>query len=270
MPKYTRKRKYKRKNSKKYRGGNNETYTALIVEPRKHKALSFVVRNILENLDSRWNVIIYYINSNSNFVENLLKTELSDLKTRISTQNLGIDSLSYRDYNNLLVSREFTEKIPTEKYLVFQVDSMINPKYKDLIYKFMKYDYVGAPWTEEEMKFGLDHYSNLLNHDKPYDYSYVGNGGFSLRTKSKMLKIINNAPNIGYINEDLLFSIGSKTEKPYKPSFEEAKEFSIEMIYSPKSFGIHKCWRYLSAEENAKVINDCPSLQTLIDLQGEF
>ena len=44
-------KKYKRKNrriSKRYKGGNN-SYTAVIIEPRKHKALSFVLKNILEN-----------------------------------------------------------------------------------------------------------------------------------------------------------------------------------------------------------------------------
>jgi hypothetical protein len=48
MPKYTRKQK-RRKYSKKQRGGKKEICTAIIVEPRKHKALSFVLKNILEN-----------------------------------------------------------------------------------------------------------------------------------------------------------------------------------------------------------------------------
>ena len=269
MPKYTRKQK-RRKNSKKQRGGNKEICTAIIVEPRKHKALSFVLKNILENLDSNWNVRVYHGNKNKEFVENILKTNFADFSKRISAENLGFEDLKGRGYSELFMSSEFTEKIPTETFLVFQTDCMINSKHRGLIHKFMKYDYVGAPWKDIEMKQWIDHYSSVLNHDKPYDYSYVGNGGFSLRKKSKMLKILKSVDNFSDINEDVLFSIGSKTEKPYKPSTEEAKEFAIEMIYSPKSFGIHKCWRYLSVEENAKVINDCPGLQTLIDLQGEF
>lgn len=61
------------------------------------------------------------------------------------------------------------ENIPTETFLIFQTDTLINPKYKDLIYEFIDYDYVGAPW--------------ISNGD-------VGNGGLSLRKKSKMIEII--------------------------------------------------------------------------------
>ena len=35
-------------------------YTAVIVEPREHKALSFVLNNFLENLSDEWNIIIMH------------------------------------------------------------------------------------------------------------------------------------------------------------------------------------------------------------------
>ena len=45
-----------------------ERSTAIIVEPRKHRALGFVVKNVLENLNSNWTVRIYHGNGNENFV----------------------------------------------------------------------------------------------------------------------------------------------------------------------------------------------------------
>jgi len=226
----------------------SEPCTAIIVEPRKHRALAFVVRNILENLDKFWSVRIYHGTENAEFTQNLLAEELADLQDRISLENLGVADLpTARAYSEILTSKKFTEGIPTETFLVFQTDSMINPRNKDLIHKFMKYDYVGAPW--------------------PWDWLQVGNGGFSLRKRSKMLGIINTSPPLLGQYEDHYFSLGSSLVRPFKPSAEEAREFSIEQIYTPKSFGIHKAWIH-KPEKTEQLCADCPGLDTLISLQG--
>jgi hypothetical protein len=223
-------------------------HTAIIVEPRKHKALSFVIRNILENLPDNWNVLIHHGNLNQTFVENLLDTELSFWRSRITLKNLGIDNLpTPMTYSRILASREFTEKIPTETFIIFQTDSMINPNHKDLLGKFLKYDYVGAPW--------------------PWDHLKVGNGGFSLRKRSKMLKIIHTTEPYYGAYEDQYFSVGSRIAQSYKPTREEAMEFSIEQVYSPRSFAIHNAWKYLP-EKVEQMCKDCPGLDTLMSLQG--
>jgi hypothetical protein len=36
-------------------------YTAIMVEPRKHRALEFVMKNFTENLSNNWNFIIYHL-----------------------------------------------------------------------------------------------------------------------------------------------------------------------------------------------------------------
>jgi hypothetical protein len=231
-------------------GVESEPCTAIIVEPRKHRALAFVVRNVLENLEATWSVRIYHGTGNSEFVKKLLETELADLHQRITLADLGVADLpTARAYSEILTSKKFTRSIPTETFLVFQTDSMINPRNKDLIHKFMKYDYVGAPW--------------------PWDWLQVGNGGFSLRKRSKMLAIIDTAPPFTGQYEDHYFSIGSMAVRPFKPSAEEAREFSIEQIYTPKSFGIHKAWIH-KPEKTEQLCADCPGLDVLISLQGVF
>jgi hypothetical protein len=45
---------------------NRNKYTALIIEPRKHKALEFVLKNFLENLSNEWSIIIFHGNLNKN------------------------------------------------------------------------------------------------------------------------------------------------------------------------------------------------------------
>jgi hypothetical protein len=190
-------------------------------------------------------VRIYHGTNNSEFVQELLKKDLADLASRISLENLGVDNLpTARSYSEILTDRKFVEGIPTETFLVFQTDSMINPRNKDLLGKFMKYDYVGAPWP----------------------WKKVGNGGFSLRKKTKMLEILRASPPPNEY-EDHIFSYGTDSVKPWKPDFEEAKEFSVETVYSPRSFGIHKVWVHLP-NAVGQLCSDCPGLQTLMDLQG--
>ena len=46
------------------------------------------------------------------------------------------------------------------------------------------------------------------------------------------------------INEDIYFSIHTTN----KPSLEEAKNFSIEMLYNDKAFGIHKAYNYVKLD----------------------
>jgi hypothetical protein len=222
--------------------------TAVIVEPRKHKALSFVVKNVLENLSEEWNVIIYHIDFNEHFVKELLKNELNEFSSRIILENLGVDNLTFQDYNRLILDTNFISKIPTETYLIFQTDSIINSRYKDLIYTFLKYDYVGAPWRNGE----------------------VGNGGFSLRKKSKSLEVTKrfNIPKDIDIHEDMYYSDGGNNL--YKPPFELACLFSIETVYSKVFFGVHGPWKHHDEKTVKEMCENCPGLSELISLQGVF
>lgn len=230
-------------------GGDN-LYTAFIIEPRKHKALRFVLNNILENLDNRWNIIIFHGNLNKEYIENIINTSLEQYRDRISLQSLNIDDLSLYQYNNLLTSKEFYNNIPTEMFLVFQTDSMINPKNKDKIYDFINYDYVGAPWINQQNFFK----DNL------------GNGGFSLRRKSKMLEIIDKVPYNGFAPEDVYFSLPPPNIQINKPTMEQGKKFSSEEAWDKESFGIHKVWNFV---HNHDILYDeIPELKELIELQG--
>jgi len=218
--------------------------TAIIIEPRQHKALSFVLKNILENLDANWAIQIYHGNNNREFVQEIVENELLIYTSRITLINLGVENLTSNQYSKIMLDRKFIEGIPTETFLVFQTDSMINPRYKDLIYTFLKYEYVGAPWTN----------------------GMVGNGGFSLRRKSKSLKCITE--NILSTNEDLWYSL--PVHGLYKPPCELASLFSIETVYSKVFFAVHNAWKYHSPAIVDEMCENCPGLSKLIKLQGVF
>jgi hypothetical protein len=223
----------------------HKNYTAVIIEPREHKALSFVLKNFLENLSDNWTILIMHGEKNVDFVNNIIDNDLSNYKHRIQLQNLHVDNLTIDDYNQLLLSEYFYQYIPTEIFLIFQTDTMICNTQK--LDDFLQYDYVGAPWLDS------------IQTDK-----VGGNGGLSIRRKSKMLEKIRHCEHTKNQYEDKFFS--NSCGNLYFPHFEKAKEFAIETVYHDKSFGIHKPWPYLKKEELESVAKQCRNFNTLVEL----
>jgi hypothetical protein len=228
-------------------------YTALIIEPRKHKALEFVLNNFLYNLSNDWQIIIFHGNNNIEYIKNIFNKLDIIYPNRITNLiNLNIDNLHFTQYNNLFFSETLYSYIPNEIFIVFQTDSIILNDNKDLINLFLDFDYIGAPWRNKE----------------------VGNGGFSIRKKSKMLEIlkIKGCPrNQDNVNEDQYFScLGSKRKLNIEyniANFETANRFSVETVFNEKPFGIHNCWKYLNQEEILFLTTKYPEISELIKLQ---
>jgi hypothetical protein len=106
------------------------------------------------------------------------------------------------------------------------------------------YDYVGSPWRT----------------------GGVGNGGLSLRKKSAILKKLRTCPPPERDAEDgFLWGIcaGAPLKKPNEV---EAREFGIESVYSPKSWGIHKAWHHLPNKMD-ELEAQCPGIKELKSLQ---
>jgi Protein of unknown function (DUF5672) len=223
----------------------DEKYTAVIVEPRQHAALEFVLANFLENLPENWDVLIMHGTKNREFVERIKDEKLAKYSSRIQLHDLQVDNLTIQKYNELLVSKEFHDQIPAEIFLVFQTDTMICKGSGVQLNEFVKYDYVGAP---------LPHVDGL-----------VGNGGLSLRKKSKMLEIIEKCKYNGRDPEDYYYANACKGVELSKPNRTTASRFSNEGEYSETSFGVHKPWVMTPANLTKKQ-QTCKGLDTLIEL----
>jgi hypothetical protein len=234
-------------------------YTAIMVEPRKHRALEFVMRNFTDNLDNNWNFMIYHGSDNKQYLENIVKKLSADVQSRITLINLKVSNINIRQYSTMFFCPTFYNNIPTETFLIFQTDSMILKENKDKIKDFLKYDYVGAPWPKTMGILGK---------------MQVGNGGLSLRKKSKMVELlkyknkgIQNGYYGKYVAEDQFFCGYFTPEvEIYKPTFVKAKEFSIEAVYSENPFGVHKLWTGLTPAELNNMIKKYPDIATLIQL----
>ena len=251
---FTRKRKMARRRTqrvKRQRGGKGrleESYTAIIIEPRRSakKALTFVINNLLENLSDKWNIIIFPGTENKDEVNEFVS---SLPQSRVKVKDLGISNMDIHQYNALMMSRKILDEIPTEVFLVVQTDSLICKEGKQILDRFIKakYDYVGAPWKGRNA---------------------IGNGGFSLRRKSMMLKILDKCPKLNN-NEDGFFSGGCAGAHPKKPSPKEAEDFSVETIYNGRQpFGIHKAW-YHMPQNSRQLEEKCLGYSTLRSLNTQ-
>jgi len=215
-------------------------YTAVIVEPRKHPALSFVLHNFAVNLSNDWKILVFHGKDNKEFVYDIIG-KMEDPSRFLKPIQLDVTNLSFEQYNTMLMSSAFYKCIPTETMLLFQTDSMIlEPSQLE---EFLSYDYVGAPWTT----------------------GHVGNGGLSLRKKTKMITVITTV-NQFQSNEDVYFST-QKIVALNKPAFEDAQRFSVETVFYPSPFGIHAPWKNLSFEEMDKLTAAYPAIHELIRLQ---
>jgi len=155
-----------------------------------------------------------FSSENQRHLEELLKCEFH-----------VVDVNSIADYNRLLTSKSFWEKIEEENILIFQEDSRLLRKG---IEEFYEYDYVGASWNFAP---------------------YVGNGGLSFRKRSAMLKVINSCNWTDGVNEDIYFAHGCNLLNLKIAPVEVANKFSVETQFHLGSMGFHAIDKWLTKEE---------------------
>ena len=97
---------------------------ALIVETRKHKALPFVLDNVMSNLPNDWELQIFHGLSNKEYVVKCSK----DLGRQVHLTNLGIDTITADDSSlEIMLTEDFWNKVVGETVLYFECDSMLCP-----------------------------------------------------------------------------------------------------------------------------------------------
>jgi hypothetical protein len=190
-------------------------YFAVIVEPRVDENIETIIKTVmyyLEDSSKKWGLQIFHGTKN---IEQILS--ITKNWNNVSLVNLGTDNLTKREYNDMMMTTDFWNKVKGKKILSFQNDSIL---LKGGIDQFLKYDYIGAPWI------------------KPKEGYFVGNGGLSLRNKDKMIEICtlnNDKSNVPL--EDIFFVKNLKGQGV--ANIETAYNFSMEDIFSPNAIGLH-------------------------------
>lgn len=194
---------------------------AVIVETRNVNIESVINRHM--KYLPEWECTVFGWNNFSNI-------KLSNFDCHINYLNLWQNIHTSKEYNELLTNVEFWKLIPYDKILMFQSDSGI---LKEGIDQFLKWDWVGAPWTFQQ--FG-------------------GNGGLSIRSKEIMLEITKRFKYNYDCNEDVFFCnqmAGHRIGKLAPRSI--CEQFSVEAIYKLGTFGYHSIDKHCTASQCEKI-----------------
>ena len=221
---------------------------AVFIEFRLLPYTIFVIKNAILKLGPKWSHTIICGNNNFDFYNNFKK----EYGLNIKIIKLNFNNITREEYSILLLNSNFYNHFKGDYILIYQEDSII---FKNFDNKFLEYDYIGAPYFNKD----------------------IGNGGFSLRNKNIMKEICKKFfdKNIKYMEKNVRllkelkndnnFYKSKENLKYYKieqsiiediqitnrmkyynigklPTFEIAKEFSIEKYYHHDSFGGHQFW----------------------------
>ena len=215
----------------------NSLYEAVFIEFRDFPHVEFLIRNAILKLGQKWSHTIICGNLNYTLIENICKT----ISSNINIIKINVDNMTQSEYSEFLTTHEFWYLLKGEKILIYQEDSII---FKNNIQDFLEYDFVGAPFIKS-------------SDDTP---NCVGNGGLSLRSKSKMIDVISkfspkeykyNNSTIEYMNhvnmefppEDVYFSKCMQEQFiGIVANWDVAYNFSSESVFNQNSFGSHKPW----------------------------
>ncbi len=238
---------------------------AVIVEPREHKLLIGIIKNVMSNLGPDWNLQIFCGLNNIEFIKKNLPGDYRLVQTQV-------ENFNHVSYSLYLRSTDFWERIKEENVLIFQTDSFIcNNKEFPMEYGFLGASYSYALQNKEGkmilVKEG-DHY-RVLDGITPPNAECNINGGFSFRKKSVMMDCIKNAslesiyrhrqehnlPNIFFnqnavIQEDVFFINAISVLGHKIPSKKECDDFCSQNVYNPESFALHNFQKnYLTDEQ---------------------
>lgn len=202
----------------------------VIVEPRCHPRLARVLRNMSCVLP---NAALTVVGSaqNRSMVEEIVGAG-TGTGTNVRFLDCGADNLTMREYSALLTSPGFYERLCGEHILVFQTDTGIR---RNEVLRFLEYDYVGAPW---------DHV--IIRNPR----LRMGNGGFSLRRRTKMLEMVTRhrpdhaanemVPGYGEPEDVFLVRCLYADAGAVLPTPQVANTFSVEATWCPCPMGFHQ------------------------------
>lgn len=199
----------------------------VIVEPRCHEDLSAVLSNVSYMLPYAALTIIHS-EVNAKYIAQIVGPG----PTNIRMLQLLPDNMSLAQYSKFMMCPKLWTSLVCDKILIFQTDTGI---FRNNVLDFLHVDYIGAPWV-----------TNDWGHPESPP-CLVGNGGFSLRSRTAMLEA-SQAPASRTFRgpEDVYFVtyVWNNSHNYELASFALATRFSMESVVSNRPFGFHKPWDY--------------------------
>lgn len=228
-----------------FKNRSYSTVCGILIEPRNHFALLFTIYNFFDTFPKNK---LYLFCGNSVYNSNI-KKDLEKIYPNLIIYNIGVDNLTYMEYNDFCKSMKLWDLIEEDFSIMVQTDGCFckNSKYK--INDFLKYDYIGGyspfKWWWKETK-GLHNYE---------DYQSF-NGGFALKNNHATRECLNMFPPLNSndffegqdfreFNEDLYFVV-CMLKLNYNVGLDEfSTNYCTHTHYVKDTFCVHKLYFFL-------------------------
>lgn len=259
---------------------------AFIVEPRALDILPPIIKTALDALSDEWIIQIFHGLNNEKFIREskLLAPYMESGRVVLSRIHQENFSVSYYS-SQIILNPYFWENVLGEYALTFETDSVFCGN--GSVEPYLQYDIIGAPWNRDYSCYLYnDPVHGNLRHMKSIGETtperlrqqgftdvrtirpVVGNGGFTLRKRSKMLEILRkydtDSSTLLYISSDIFIAAAAIDLQASVPSEERARSFSVENVFFSRPFGVHKPWLYLSSSELDELGQNCPAMNEIL------
>lgn len=191
----------------------------IIVERRLHENLHFLIRNVAY-FARDWCITIICSDVNLAYCKTILGHNSDNVRCIPLFKGVGTRDEGRNQYNELLKSPDFYERMACEHLFIVQTDSYLRKPIPDSIFQ---YDYVSAPFN--------------------WDRKHQG-GGMSYRRRSAMIDICSRYNDATMIGEDYYISNGVDIMGYKKPNFKDALEYISESCFFEDAIGVHQWWTY--------------------------
>jgi len=231
-----------------------KSIAGVLVEPRLVKQIYYLIENFFNVMPN--NILYIFCGKNHKIIHNnILKTNRNFDKINII--ELDVINLDFASYSDLFKSYYIINHIKEDYILTIQTDGCLCEKSTYSINDFLKYDYIGG-YAREGWWWKETHGLHNINDFQCF------NGGFSLRNKNAMIKVIDTFKpkktcsfykgcDFCSFPEDLYFTVGMLKLNYVVGVDKFATNFCTHTSYVSNTFCVHKYKHY---EKNSDCLNN--------------
>ena len=224
----------------------------VIVEPRRHPHLAYVLRNFDKHMPEHYELYVFHGASAGAYA----RRSAAGVLRRVRFEPLDVDNLTADGYNALLKSRAFWDRVDAENVLVFQTDTVLCSASRFKLADFEHLGYVGCA------------YDGVAGRGTHWgDDAYWGVGGLSFRKKSAMTRCIDKLAGQvpADMPEDVFFSEcvdRGYGERPKDGT--QLAQFCSQGTFAQRSWGAHRIADAMAKSDLPAFLEYCPEGRGLL------
>jgi Protein of unknown function (DUF5672) len=201
---------YRRHGPLAHKNSPSNTKAAIIIENRPIYFLPMVIRNVMFFLGNQWNLYVVCGELSEKYVDDFVQNgDIHVIKLD------GLVRLSRAERSQIMKTTQFWKVFREEKLLAFDTNSVMCGSG---VGEFLDYDFIGAPIGSADQFFHL-------------------HGGFSLRSRRKMIECIVKGKDFGEAEDEfftrMMRQIGAAT-----PDYGSAARFAVASAYEGQPVGV--------------------------------